>query len=62
MEETVVCVCIHMTGSLCCIGEIGTTLQINYNLIKNFKKENIQSLRLEQLPVSKVNLRLKDEF
>ena len=30
------CVCVYMTGSLCCIAEIGT-LQNNYILIKKEK-------------------------
>ena len=30
---------IGLTGSLCCAAEIGTTLQINYTLIKKRKRE-----------------------
>ena len=33
---------ICMTGSLCCTAEIGTTLQINYTLIKKMCKKKIQ--------------------
>ena len=29
----------YVTGSLCCIAEIGTTLQFNYMSIKKKKKE-----------------------
>ena len=41
MEDNIrkgVCVCVHLTGSLCCTEEIGTTLKINYALMKMFEK------------------------
>ena len=36
-----VCVCVCMTVSLCCTEEIGSTLYINYTLIKSKKEENL---------------------
>ena len=34
-----------MTGSLCCVAEIGRTMQINYN--KNYKKKQKESIHVK---------------